>query len=90
MALTGGNPTISFSTGNTLGFAHSCGGDCSGDPIFAEILLYDRALDVEERLAVESYLSGRYFDVPEPRAASLLGLGALGLAARGRRRRAPG
>lgn len=82
MSFLGADTTISFSLGNTLGFAASCGGDCFGDPVFAEILLYDRALTTAERQENEAYLRATYFEpaqtqVPEPTVFLLLGLGSV-------------
>ncbi len=93
MSLTSGNPTISFTLGNTLGFAASCGvPPCFGDPDFAEILLYDRALTTTERQENESYLRARYFGptqtpVPEPTVFLLLGLGSVAILKFARRNR---
>jgi MYXO-CTERM domain-containing protein len=60
------------------------------DGAIAEVIVYDGVLTDADRDAVENYLGGKYdiqILVPEPATVSIWGLGLLGLAWFGRRRR---
>jgi hypothetical protein len=71
------------------GHAQNCCGEgetFSGN--IAEIIIYARALTVEEKNQVYAYLTDKYLAIPEPATATLTLAGLVGLLATRRRRRA--
>jgi hypothetical protein len=51
----------------------------------AEVLVYDRAIDAGESLALKTYLADKYGIAPEPASLGLLALGAGAMLSRRRR-----
>ncbi len=52
-----------------------------------ELIVFTEALSGTDRAGIEAYLQNKYAPIPEPSTAMLMGLGALGLIARSKRKR---